>query len=79
MADQIIERLCFKCGADTAHRLHCCEWCGEPVTTKIEGATFFCELPAALGAVTGMRVQDGRLVCDTESGIPFIINATPRP
>jgi hypothetical protein len=45
---------------------------------KIEGATFVCELPSALGAVTGMRVEGDRVVCDTASGIPFVLSASPK-
>lgn len=46
--------------------------------TEISGGQVWCEVPAALGAITAMRIENGRLICDTESGIPFIV-AAPSP
>jgi hypothetical protein len=37
------------------------------------GFTFVCELPRALGNVTGLEVRNGRVVADTDSGIKMIL------
>lgn len=39
--------------------------------------TLVATLPTALGRATFLRSQDGRLVCHTESGVPFICNLYP--
>lgn len=34
---------------------------------------FLCRLPADLGAVTRLRNLNGRIIAETESGIPMIV------
>lgn len=40
---------------------------------RIEGATFVCELPHELGAVTKLSKRGSKIVAETESGTPFIV------
>lgn len=40
---------------------------------RIEGATFVCELPQELGAVTKLSNRGGKIVAETVSGTPFIV------
>lgn len=44
---------------------------------KLDGATYVAEIPKALGAVKSMRVDGERLICETESGVEFILNVDP--
>jgi hypothetical protein len=45
---------------------------------KIEGATFICEVPAELGAVTELEVKNGKVVAETESGVQMIVPTAKR-
>ncbi len=40
-------------------------------------AAYVCEVPASLGAVTGLSVQNGRVVAETESGMQMIVPVSP--
>ena len=40
------------------------------------GMTFVCEVPGPLGRVTKLSVKGGKLVAETESGVPLIVPAT---
>ena len=47
---------------------------------RIEGATFVCEVPSQLGAVTGFKQSGERVYAETESGIQMLIpTVPPRP
>ena len=39
----------------------------------IDECAHWVTLPKALGSVTGFRQVGERLICDTQSGIPFVI------
>lgn len=41
------------------------------------GFTFVAEIPKSLGAVTKLTLEEGRIVCETESGVPFICGQSP--
>lgn len=36
-------------------------------------ATFVCEVPASLGRVTKLRVERGKVIAETESGVKMIV------
>lgn len=40
---------------------------------KIEDATFVCEVPQTLGAVTKLSVKNGKVIATTESGVQMIV------
>jgi hypothetical protein len=40
---------------------------------KIEGTTFMCEVPAALGRVTKLEKKRGKIIARTESGQTMIV------
>lgn len=42
------------------------------------GTTLVSEVPSGLGPVKDIRIEGERIVCKTESGIPFICGQTPR-
>ena len=44
----------------------------------LTGSTLIAEVPRSLGKVNKIRLEDGRLVCETESGVPFICGQNPR-
>lgn len=43
---------------------------------RILGMQFVCEVPPQLGQPTKLLVRRGRVVCETESGVPLIV---PQP
>lgn len=47
-------------------------------TLQIAGAKQICQVPAALGCVTSLKIRAGRVVAMTASGVPFIIGAVPK-
>ncbi len=42
------------------------------------GFTVIADLPEQLGDIVSMRIENGRLICETESGIPFVVGVPPR-
>ena len=42
-------------------------------TLSRDGFHFVCEVPPELGQVTGMRVKNGRVIAETESGTPMLV------
>lgn len=45
--------------------------------TRVSGMEFVAEVPKELGAIRGMRVEGDRIVCQTESGIEYILHGDP--
>lgn len=45
----------------------------EPLSWAPSGATYVCDVPPNLGCVTALRVQEGKVVASTESGIEMIV------
>jgi hypothetical protein len=39
----------------------------------VHGAKFLCSVPQALGAPVSINVRDGKILVQTESGIPLIV------
>lgn len=46
--------------------------------TTRPGTVFVASVPPALGPITSMKVEGDRIICETESGIPFVLNGDPQ-
>jgi hypothetical protein len=46
------------------------------IALKRDGLCHVCEVPEALGRITNLREQGGRIIADTESGTPMIVPVT---
>lgn len=44
-----------------------------PNASPRAGMRFVCAVPPVLGAVTKLSIRDGRVIAETESGIPMIV------
>jgi hypothetical protein len=80
IADAILEHGTFDYGLIFRAALAALEQAGYAVVPmqRVDGAVHVATLPPDLGAVTGMRVEGDRLVCDTESGINFVAASSPK-
>ena len=47
------------------------------IAWRIDGMFYVCTIPAELGRVTDLREQGGRVLADTEAGVPFIVPIAP--
>ncbi len=45
----------------------------DPNDWSVPKATVIAEIPRDLGCVTSIQVRRGRIVCETESGIEFVV------
>ena len=50
----------------------------DPTSWKtLPGTVFVASVPPPLGQITNMKIKGDRIICETESGIPFVINRDP--